>query len=112
MIEKIILDYLTAAATFPVMMEIPAGGADPPFVVIQKTGGGETNHVKSATLAVQSYGATLYEAAQTNETVKELMLAAAALPKLGSVRLNSDYLFTDTARKAYRYQAVFEIVHY
>jgi hypothetical protein len=26
--------------------------------------------------------------------------------------LNSDYNFTDTASKGYRYQAVFDVIHY
>ena len=31
---------------------------------------------------------------------------------IASVRLNSDYNYTDTTTKQYRYQAVFDIVHY
>lgn len=32
--------------------------------------------------------------------------------KIGSVRLNSDYNFTDIEMKRYRYQAVFDIYYY
>lgn len=113
MIEKIILDYLNDNAEFPACMEVPKGGGTPPFVVIQKTGGGDIEGcVDTATLAIQSYGATLWQAAETNETVKALMRDAAALPEIARVRLNSDYNFTDTAKKLYRYQAVFDIIHY
>ena len=118
MIEKTIYDYL--AARLPseenpvgVCMEIPAGGTEPPFVVIQKTGSGMIDgFVFQATLAIQSYGATLYEAAQLSELVKALMAHTIELPEIARCRLNSDYNFTDTASKAYRYQAVFDIIHY
>ena len=113
MIEKIILDYLTVRAPFPVYMEEPEGGATPPYAVIQKTGGGVIDGtVWTAMLATQSYGATLYEAAQTNELIKGLMLGAAELNAVASVRLNSDYNYTDTTKRKYRYQAVFDIIHY
>ena len=37
---------------------------------------------------------------------------AIALEQIVSVSLNSDYNYTDTTTKEYRYQAVFDIVHY
>lgn len=112
MIEKTILDHLNSNASFPTFMEVPEGGGDTPFAVLQKTGGGEENHIFSATLTVQSYGSTLLEAAETNEEIKAIMAAAAELPEIGRVSLNSDYNYTDTAKKRYRYQAVFDIIHY
>lgn len=113
MIEQLIYNYLSVRAPFPVYMEVPEGGGTPPFAVIQKTGGGMIdNLVFSATLAIQSYGGTLLEAAQTNELIKGLMASAVALPDVTRCRLNSDYNFTDTTKKHYRYQAVFDIIHY
>ena len=94
-------------------MEVPEGGGTPPFAVIEKTSGGVIdNFVCSATLAIQSYGSTLLEAAQTNELVKGLMVSAIELSDVARCRLNSDYNFTDTTKKQYRYQAVFDIIHY
>ena len=113
MIEKTILDFLSVRAPFLVYMEVPEGGAAPPFAVIEKTAGGEIDgQVRTAMLAVQSYGATLYEAAQTNELIKSFMAAAVELPTVARVRLNSDYNYTDTTKREYRYQAVFDIIHY
>ena len=114
MIERIIYKYLNGIAGAPkVYMEIPKDRATPPFYVIQQTGGGEIEgHVGEATLVIQSYGSTLYEAAYTNELLKTFMADAVELPEITAVRLNSDYNFTDTAKKQYRYQAVFQIVHY
>jgi len=34
------------------------------------------------------------------------------LNEIGKVKLNSDYNFTDTVTKQYRYQAVYDISHY
>lgn len=113
MIEKIIHDFLDVRAPFPVLMEIPAGGATPPYAVIQKTGSGMVDGVVfQATLAIRSYGATLYEAAQANELVKALMARAIELPEVTRCRCSSDYDFTDTTKREYRYQAVFDIIHY
>jgi len=111
MIEKIILDYLDQELSVPVYMERPA---DPPgqFVLIEKTGSGKRNQICDATLAIQSYAPSLYEAAVINEAVKTVMETAVTLNAVSSVSLNSDYNFTDTAMKQYRYQAVFDITHY
>lgn len=111
MIEKIILDYLTAAG-FSACMEIPEGGGTPPFVLIEKTGGGEENRLRHATVAIQSYGASMYAAAQLNEQLLTAMDGLPALDAVAACHLNSDYNFTDTAKKQYRYQAVFDIVYY
>ena len=48
-----------------------------------------------------------------NEALKNVMLDGfLANPLVSSVELNSDYNFTDITEKRYRYQAVFDIVHY
>lgn len=112
MIEKVILDYLTAELSqVPVYMEVPA---DPPetFVVIQRTGGGMTNWIYSSAFAIQSYAGSLYAAAELNESVKEAMLSIVELDEIASIRLNSEYNFTDSATKHYRYQGVYDVVHY
>lgn len=111
MIETIVLDYLSEVLSVPVSMEVPE---DPPdqFVVIEKTGGGKENHIKSATLAIQSIAPSLYEAAVLNENVKNSMDGIASLDAICRSNLNSDYNFTDTASKRYRYQAVFDLIYY
>lgn len=111
MIEKTMLDYLDNELNVPVYMERPA---DPPnqYVLIEKTGSGKRNHICDATLAIQSYAPSMYEAAVLNEAVKAAMESAMTLNEICRVSLNSDYNFTDTAMKAYRYQAVFDITHY
>ncbi len=111
MIEKIVLDYLNETLNVNAYMEIPNEN-ETSFVVIEKTGSGERNHIFDATIAVQSYGETLYEAALLNEEVKTAMDNIIELDEVCSCDLNSDYNFTDTTTKQYRYQAVFDLVHY
>ena len=55
---------------------------------------------------------SMYAAAKLNEEVKAIMKGIIELPEVSSCRLDSDYNFTDTATKKYRYQAVFDLVHY
>ena len=111
MIEKIVLDYLSAALQVPVFMERPE---TPPesYVLIEKTGGGKTNWIYTATMAIQSIAPTLENAAKLNEQVKEAMDNIIVLEDVSRSNLNSDYNFTDTTSKKYRYQAVYDLVHY
>lgn len=111
MIEKIVYDYLSEALPVPVCLEVP-DRAPERFVLLEKTGSGRENWICSATLAVQSWAETLFGAAELNEQVKATMDGIVQLPEICRCRLNSDYNFTDTATKRYRYQAVFDIVHY
>lgn len=119
MIEKIVFDFLKTNMDIPVFMEIPS---EPPssFVLIEKVGGGMVNHIFNATIAIQSYSDSLYNTAQLNEEVKKTMLGAgysyddgiASTMHVVRCDLNSDYNATDTTNKRYRYQAVFDLVHY
>lgn len=112
MIEQTILDYLTDALDVPVRMQLPENPSGS-FVVLQRTGGGSADHLRSALLAVQSYGPTLYDAARLNERVVRAMEAAPdALDGLAACALNADYSYPDAVRKLHRYQAVFELIYY
>lgn len=112
MIEKVIFDYLTEQMTCPVYMEEPKNKPSS-YILIEKTGSGFSNQIFTATIAIQSYGASLFEAATLNtQVITAMHQAGESLDELGMCRLNSDYNFTDTSTKRYRYQAVFDIVHY
>ena len=112
MIEKVILDYLnTSTLSVTAYAQRPEVKPES-YIVIEKTGSEHTNRIDKATIAVQSYASTLYEAADLNEKVKEVMDGLVELDDIGSVRLVSDYNFTNTAAKDYRYQAVYNITHY
>jgi hypothetical protein len=62
--------------------------------------------------AIQSISDSLLGAATLNEAVKLAMDSAASLAEVCSANLNSDYNFTDTSTKQYRYQAIYDITHY
>lgn len=111
MIEKVIYDYLSRELSVPVYTEIPA---NPPktFVVFEKTSSGRENYIDSSTIAVQSYADSLFNAASLSATVKGVMLDIITLDEVASCRLNSEYNFTDTQMKKYRYQAVYDLYHY
>lgn len=112
MIETSILNYLNQnLQNVTAYMERPE--TEPAtYVLIEKTGGGEDNHIEHSTLAIQSIADSLYNAASLNETVKDLMSGAISLDDVAKVALNSDYNFTDGTTKQYRYQSVFDITHY
>lgn len=110
MIEKIICDYLSEKLNCTVLPEKP----DRPFgkaVFVERTGG-RGRFIINSTVALQSYGDSLYEAASLNDEVIEAMYEMIELNEITHVELNSTYNFTDTTTKEYRYQAVFDITHY
>lgn len=109
MIEKIILDYLNDKAPVPACTEKPTPEPTK-YILIEKIGGGRENHIDSATIAVQSYADSLFDAATLNENVKSIMHEIVELDEIFSVRLERDYNFTDTTKKKYRYQAIFDLV--
>lgn len=114
MIETIVLNYLKDKDLenigVNVYMEVPE---EPPerYIVIEKVGSGRENRIDRARIAVQSIsGTSLAEAANINCAVKEAMdLFACESPDIYSCGLETDYNFTNTRTKEYRYQAVFNI---
>ena len=82
------------------------------LILVERTGGGISNRLRFATIAIQSYASSLYNAAQLNESVITAMDSIVQLPNIGSAQLNSSYNFTDTTRKEYRYQAVYDVVYF
>ena len=110
MIETTVLDYLSSVLPEPCSLEVPER---PParFVLLEKTDSSRKNFINTATFAVQSYAPSLFEAAELNERVKAAMDELILLPDIFSAKLDSDYNFTDTATKKYRYQAVFDIIY-
>ena len=111
MIEKTILDYLGEHLTVPVYMEEPINKPTS-YVLIERTGSSESDLIETTTLALQSYGASLYDAAVLNMAVKARIKQAVELPSVSAVYINSDYNFTDTETKRYRYQCVAVVTHF
>lgn len=112
MIEKIVLDYLSSIVDVPVYMEVPEKNIPKKYILIEKIGSSMTNHIYNASIAIQSYADSLLEAAYLNDEVIKAMLDIVTLKEVSASNLNSDYNFTDTSTKQYRYQALFDLVHY
>jgi hypothetical protein len=113
MIETIILAHLkTELDMNNVFMEVPRDNLPTRFIVIEKTGGERQNLINTSTFAVQSYAESLYEAAALNELTKAAMDSLVEEDEIARSAYQTDYNFTDTKTKRYRYQAVYDITHY
>ena len=112
LIEATVISYLvTALNTNNVFAERPVNPPDE-YYVIERTSGGEINHIQTATIAVQSIsGSSLLRAAQMNKAVVKAMPGIVQAMDVSCCRLNSAYNYTDTETKQYRYQAVFDLYY-
>lgn len=110
MIAKDLLDYLGEALSVGVYMESPEELTN--YVLLDQTGSSRNDHIITTTIAVQSYAPSLYEAMVLNESVKEAMEGFAQLANVTRVELDTDYNYTNTTTKQYRWQAVYNITHY
>ncbi len=120
-IEEAVRNYLDEQIEEPVYMQEPEINPNPAlpnrqrssFVVVEKTGGSISQHmIKHATIAVQSYAGTTYDASLLSELVKTVMLNMIVINDICKVELISDYNFPKTSIRQPRYQAVFEITYY
>ena len=117
MIETIIRDYLEGALSgIPVFLEIPPVPDEElpaEFVLVERIAGSKTNQIDFASFAFKSYSTQrLYNAALLDESVRQAMEQAVTLDSIASAKLASNYNFTDTSTKRYRYQAVYDIYYY
>lgn len=111
LIEKYVMDFLSGK------LGVPAYGqsddaTEKVFLVIEKTGSYTSNKIEHATLAVQSYAGSIAESAKLNRKVIKAMNCIIENDAISSISLNSDYNYTDTSLKKYRYQAVFDITYF
>ena len=111
LIESDVIKHLRKTLGIPVYAERPQTLPKGEFIIIDKTGGREKNHISEAVVAIQSIGASKNAAAKLNEKVKAAMKLLINSDEISRCSLNSDYNFTDTSTKEYRYQAVYEITY-
>lgn len=116
MIETVLLNHIKTelankSLSIPVYFEIPA---DPPdtLIIIERTGGRYDDHLYRSTFAFRSYAPTLAEAAALDEILVGIVEDSIKQKEIAQAKLNSHYNYTDTSTKKYRYQAVFDFVHY
>lgn len=115
MIEITVLNYLlekNLSVGNNVFCEVPAENIPEEYVLIEKTGSSRVNRINQAMITVQSISQkSLLEAMKLNEEIKEAMDEIIELPEIFRCELNSDYNFTNTRTKEYRYQAVFNLFY-
>lgn len=112
MIEDTIKNYLDYNLSAPVYISTPK---DKPkeYFVMEKTGGGENNKIRQATITVQAYAESFYKAAAMIEEANAAMMdGLITLDVISEVVLNGSYDYTDTTIKKPRYQSVFVVTHY
>lgn len=108
MIEERLYEYLSSITDIPVSFERIA---EAPYYLIEKTSTIRENHITTSTIAIQSYGRTLLEAMQLNEAAKGYMDAFAEEGDISESKLINDHNFTDTNKKKYRYQCIYNVTH-
>ena len=111
MIEIMVKTKLKEALNVLVFLEQPTNKPDK-YLLIERKGMGEENHLGGSVFMFQSYAKSMYEAAVLNEEVKQAVKDLIIEDYIVSISLNTDYIFTDVTSKKYRYQAVFDIKHY
>lgn len=109
-IEERIINYLGTQLQIPVYAERPHN-PDSEYIVVERTGGGTRNYVRSATVAIQSHADSLFRAASLCETVVTAMKSITSLVNISRCEHDGSYNYTDTDSKKYRYQAVFNLVY-
>lgn len=112
-IEETLVSYLETAlhdSGYPVYAMTPKQDVPRNYVVIDKTGSMHTNGIDRATIAIQSISSdSLLKAVEINEDVIDAMKSFDRETDVFGAHLQSDYNFTNTATKQFRYQAVYEI---
>lgn len=115
MVENLVIEYLNnhEDIAFPAYGDTPKSPRDGDFCyyLVEKTGSTNRDRIHTAQVTIQSYGTSKAQAAGMNEGMIGVMLGLTSLPAVSACRLNSDYDFTDTAKRRYRYQAVFDITY-
>lgn len=111
MIEMRLRNYLSTALGVPCYLELPLE-VPASYVVIERTGSRNKNHIDTGIFAIQSIAESMYKAALLNESIKAAMTAFGESSGTLKVSLETDYNFTNLKTKEYRHQAVYEITYY
>ena len=111
MIENIVRAYLKSTLNIPSYLEEPI---NPPaeYIIVEKTGSSDGEHIGRATLAVQTYSDSMLKAGQLCKRVKAQMEQIPTLENVTRCKCGGDYNFTDPETHRYRYQAVFYVTYY
>ena len=108
-LEAFLIGWLNDHTEYDAFSEVPEGHPAE-FYTVERTGSRTVNRVTTVTVAIQSWNsASMYAAAKMNDDLKREMEMLVQEPEISACRLSTDYNFTDTDSKYYRYQAVYNI---
>lgn len=111
MIEKTLYDYLKKELSVPVYMEVPPKPAKS-FVTIQKIDGGRTNKINAATISIESYAESKFDACSLSELVKETMEEMGETSTdVYSCKLGGESDSSDLENKRYRYETIWNLYY-
>lgn len=113
-IETLIIQYLSSHEDieYSVYGDTPDKEVPDSYYLVEKTGSRTRDHLCTAQIVAQSYSSDSKESAsRMNETVISAMRGLTSLSAVSGCRLNSDYDYTDLAKKRWRYQAVFDVTY-
>lgn len=110
--EEKILDFLKANG-FTCYTEEPVKKPSE-YVLIEKSGSSDAGDgLYSSLYSFKSYSTSMYKASKLNDEVKKAVRGMPQnVPGISDVTLNGDYNFTDSETRRYRYQSVFDIIHF
>lgn len=111
MIEITVRNKLEELLNVPVFLEQPIEKPSK-YVLVERKGMGEENHLGGSLFIFQSYAESMYESASLNKALISEFKSLISLDEMVNIKLNTDYIFTDVTSKKYRYQAVFDVKHY
>lgn len=111
-IETIVINHLRDLG-FPAFAEEPDKANRPErYYLVEKTSGSETIGLQNANIAVQSYAPSLVECMGLNYAAIEKMRTLTENVQVTRCRLVTNYNYTETGTRRYRYQALFSISYY
>lgn len=110
-IEEVIIQYLSKVLGVSVYGGKPSKDIPTRYVLVEKTGSSRVDYINTADIVLQSYAESMIEAARLNEDVKSAMDSIIEHKDIYKAKLNTDYNYTDTTKKQYRYQAVYQVTY-
>ena len=111
MIEKTVIDYLSARLSVPVGAQTPPGPPES-YVVVERTGGGEKDGLQAAVIALRCTDASLFGAISLCTVVADaLKTMPAHVANVSSARRESTYNQTDLRTKSWRYTTIFRVYY-
>lgn len=109
-IEEVVINYLQERLDVLVAAESPEKEPES-YVCVERLGRQKNDLIVTDSVALKSYGPTLYDAAILDEQVQNIMSEMPIRTDISGTRLVSAYNATDTRKKQYRYQCIFDISH-